>query len=781
MDRHQGVTNGRRQGLHAFLAIMAAWFISGCAASPEAERARPAVPQAAMIEDVSVSSSGPGTALVEIVNNRATPFTVFKLVEPSRLVVDLAGVPGQGLPRARHIGQGPVTDIQFEQGKGKAESTRIVIGLSETVAYKVEEKGSVIVLNLMTEGAAAQSSPRVEALAAASPQESQEPHFKPADPRIFFQPAQSKLNEVLGVDFTLLEEGGRSLLTVTTQKPPKYALDRKGPNSLLLTLDETSIRPLLQRRLDSTHFEGAVDVVKADFSAQENRVYLAIRLREMVPFHVDQTEGGVKIEFGRSGIRPVEKKVVPVKLAEVQKVEAREAVAEGEGDVLARTAVASGVKRPRYRGAPMTMDFVNADVTNILRLVGEVSNLNIVWGPEVQGKVSMRLKSVPWDQALDLILTNNNLGMRREGNVIWVTTRAQLAAIEAEELRKQQEAEKRLEEERKKREEKGKREEDRSIEYITVNYVEVDNVKGVIEKTVMSDKGKLTVDKQSKTIIMDDYVSNIARARGLAKRLDQPTKQVMIEARIVEASTSFSRNLGVQWNFQVQHRDSTSTPWTGTPSWAQSNVAANYPNGGSLYNPTFSTNHPSFISNLGLALTTLSGSGLTGAFINTQIALSESEGELKVLSSPRIVTRDTIKATIQQGTKIVLPSGTDANGNKTYELVDASLKLEVIPKITPNDMVVMEVSISDDFPDYANARGENVPINTKNANTTMMVASGDTVIIGGIFKENKGITETGQPWLKEIPIIGWLFKSKGWNDTRTELLIFLTPTVMPAG
>lgn len=784
MYRHQGVRNGRRQGVHAFLAIMAAWFISGCAVSPEAERAKKAVPEAAVIEEVTVRSSGPGITLVEIVNSRATPFTTFKLVEPSRVVLDIAGIPGQRLPRARHVGQGPVTDIQSEEGKAKTGSTRLIIGLSEPVEYKIEEKGSIIALRLISEAAAAESARRVETLAVASPQESQEPQrpdFKPADPRIFFQPGVSKLNEVLGVDFTLLEQGGRSRLTVTTEKPPKYALERKGPKSLLLVLDEASIRPLLQRHLDSTHFEGAVDVVKADFSAQERRVYLAIQLREMVPFHVDQSTEGVKIEFGRSGIGPAEKKMMPIKLVETQKVEAREAVAEGEGDVLVKTAT-PGIRRPKYRGAAMTMDFVNADVTNILRLIGEVSNLNIVWGPEVQGKVSMRLKNVPWDQALELILANNNLGMRREGNVIWVTTRAQLAAMEAEERRKQEEAEKRLEEERKRLEEKEKQVEERRTEYITINYVEVENVKNVIEKTVMSKEGKLTVDKQSKTIIMADYISRIADARSLAKRLDRPTKQVMIEARIVEASTSFSRNLGVQWNFQLQHRNSTSTPWTGTPAWAPSNVPGNYPTGSSLYNPTFSTNHPGFVSsNLGLALATLSGSGLTGAFINAQIAMSESEGEVKVLSSPRIVTRDTKVATIKQGTEILQPAGTDANGNKTYESVSYTLSLEVTPHITPNDMVVMDVSINDDLPDYAQARGEIVPKNTKNAKTTMMVASGDTVIIGGIFKENRGVTEAGQPWLKEIPLIGWLFKTKGWSDSRTELLIFLTPTVMPSG
>jgi type IV pilus assembly protein PilQ len=140
-----------------------------------------------------------------------------------------------------------------------------------------------------------------------------------------------------------------------------------------------------------------------------------------------------------------------------------------------------------------------------------------------------------------------------------------------------------------------------------------------------------------------------------------------------------------------------------------------------------------------------------------------------------------VKATIKQGTKLNLPAGTDSNGNTTFQLVDATLKLEVTPQITPNDRIIMDVAVSDDFPDYANARpdSDNIPINTKEARTTMMVASGDTVIIGGIYRENKGLNELGQPWLRDIPLLGWLFKTRSWNDTRTELLIFLTPTVVP--
>jgi type IV pilus assembly protein PilQ len=333
------------------------------------------------------------------------------------------------------------------------------------------------------------------------------------------------------------------------------------------------------------------------------------------------------------------------------------------------------------------------------------------------------------------------------------------------------------------REKAQEKKEEMATAYITVNYKDVGNIRTIIEGTVKSQEGRITVDTPTKTIILYDRLSKLEEAKDLVKRLDQPTPQVMIEARIVEASTRFSRSLGVQWDFEQQQRNSQNVSWSGTPSWAPNNVEANLPSGGNLYTPTFSTGFSNTAfpgSTLGLAFSKLSSFGLTGTMIDAQIALSEAEGETKILSAPKIVTRDTVPASIQQGTKIVIPSGTDANGNMTFQQVDASLKLEVTPQITPNDMVIMQVSISDDNPDYANARGDNVPINTKNATSTMMVKSGETVVIGGIFKENKGLNEEGIPGLSKIPILGWLFKARTKTNTQTELMIFITPTVLPS-
>jgi len=277
---------------------------------------------------------------------------------------------------------------------------------------------------------------------------------------------------------------------------------------------------------------------------------------------------------------------------------------------------------------------------------------------------------------------------------------------------------------------------------------------------VKGPRGRLSVDAAMKTIIITDTASNVQEAKALKDRQDIPIKQVMIEARIVEATTSFGRNIGVEWtgNYQTSRH-----PWGGS--------------GPRSYAYNFATNFtmPSATA-AGIAF---SNSAATKV-LNAQIALAETDNKAKTLSAPKIITRDTKTATIKQGTKIVIPSGTDSSGNKTYEQVDATLKLEVTPKITPNNMVILDIDVSDDYPDYSQAIGENVPIRTKNANTQMMVASGDTVIIGGIYKENTSVVMEGTPWLSKIPIFGWLFKREAKQKDKSELLIFLTPTVLPS-
>ncbi len=731
----------------------------GCASTPkQVDKSAKTAP--AILETVNVRSIDANETVVELLCSRMIPYTAFKLLDPERIVMDVEGGAETRTLGTKQAKDGNVDRVSVERDRSKANMTRVVVFLARKLDYQVERKGNGLFLSLKnnevadkTQQAGAEKTPAT--LGAGTEDENANTSEK--KPRIFFKAGKEDLTQILGVDFTRLPQG-KSRLSITTSRKGQYGLERTGPKSIRLNLAEASIPPLLMRRLDSSYFDGAVDRVKANAFLEEKRVALDILLREMVPFHIDQSDTGIFIDFGKTRVKPPEKRLVPITVAEsTVQSSASGSPAVKKTSKTIRNPRRKWMVRRKYTGAPMTMDFVNADVTNILRLIGEVSNLNIIWGPEVKGNVSMRLRKVPWDQALDLVLANNDLGKRREGNVIWITTKKKIAQIEATEKQKQEQEEA----ERKKRldaEKAEKAAEPLVTEYLTVNYVDVENIKALIDENVKGPRGKLSVDKANKTIIMTDIASNIAAARKLRLRQDRPIKQVMIEARIVEARTSFSRELGVNWggNYQTQHN-----PWGGTDN--------------GTYDYNFSTNFTiPTATTLGINFVNTAATKL----LNAQIAFAETEGDVKTLSAPKIITRDTVKASIKQGTKIVLPSGTDSNGNKTYQQVDATLKLEVTPRITPNDMVIMNIDVSDDFPDYANARGDNVPINTKNAQTEMMIASGDTVVIGGIYKEDKSATEEGTPWLRNMPILGWLFKTRSKTDARSELLIFLTPTVV---
>jgi type IV pilus assembly protein PilQ len=373
---------------------------------------------------------------------------------------------------------------------------------------------------------------------------------------------------------------------------------------------------------------------------------------------------------------------------------------------------------------------------------------------------------VPWDQALNIVLEINDLGMRQQGNVIWITTRDKIMKLKREEEERQRAEEERLRK-LKEQKEQEKAEEPLVTSYITVNYAKVEDIKKLIEENVKGPRGRLSVDTANKTIIFTDTAANIKKAKDLKERQDRPIKQVMIEARIVEARTSFKRDIGFGWDLDYEDGGS---PWGGSgPGVVNYDFASNF---GA---PGFPLPHPGGSGTMGAGLTFANTAGTK--VLNARIALAETEGKAKTLSAPKIITRDTKEATIKQGTTIYIPY-TDVEGNRTVKDVEANLELNVTPKITPNDMVIMSIKVSDDFPDYANRVGENVPINTKSATTEMMVSSGDTVIIGGIYKETESDTTEGIPWLSKIPFIGWLFRTDSTETTKTELLIFLTPTVL---
>ena len=709
----------------------------------------------ALIESINVISDAYGQeTTIEIINSEQVPYTAFKLVQPSRIVLDIKALPSSELNMPSDFNSSVIKEINLEEIEGKPLFTRFIAILNQDAEYNIQEQYNEIMLSLLPGEVKEESEKTV------SFTQIEEEETINAEPRLFFSPGKSNLNEIIGVDFYMLPKD-KSRVTVTTSRKAEYQLSRKDSLTLLLEVMDARIPAELTRYINSSQFKGVVSRITPVLKVAERKVDLEIELKEMVPYHVVQTDGEIRVDFNKTTVNPPEKKITQANLAKAP-VKLEEVPSEVEQAGMMPTTVsnvtpAKGITRG-YSGARMTLDFSNSDIRNILKLIGEVSKLNIVWGPEVKGTVSMRLKNVPWDQALDVVLDVNDLGMRREGNIIRIMTKQKIKALEKDEEEKRQ-AERDKVRELAEEKKAAKAEEPLITEYITVNYQDVEAIKSLIEENVRGPRGKLSVDKATKTIIMTDIASNIKEAQELKDRQDKPVKQVMIEARIVEASTGFERDIGVEWGLTYQDADN---PWGGS--------------GPDTVNYGFATNF------------TLPGATTAGiSFANTaatkvlnaQIALAETEGKVKTLSAPKIITRDTKTAMIKQGTQISVPTGVK-DGEQQYEQVDAALKLEVTPNITPNDMVIMNINVSDDYPDYANAVSGNVPIKTKNAETEMMVASGDTVIIGGIYKEEESTSREGVPWLSKIPILGWLFKREYKTKDTSELLIFLTPTVVYA-
>jgi type IV pilus assembly protein PilQ len=754
---------------HICLAIAALLF-AGCAAvkmtQPATEDTAPA-----SIEAIKVTSFGGETTVVEVVNSTSVPYATFRLIDPARLILDIRALPGKDLPQATEVNDGNVTDIRVEKGETQAETTRVVVGMARPGDYKVAEKDNAILLTFVPKMAASETE-TADQQKAVEPRET----IEPKEPRIFFKPGSISLNQVLGIDFTMLDHG-RSRLNVTTDKKVRYNLERKGPKTLVLVLEETVIPPLLLRRLDSSEFDGAVDQVKPHFSSEDKRLSLAISLREMVPLHVDQTDSLIHVDFGPTSVRPPEKKIIPVKLVQAEKpaiVAGGETAAEktaAGGPVMTQAAPSRDVPlilgKPKYRGPNMTMDFSNAEVTNVLRLIGDVSNLNIIWGPDVKGSVSMRLKNVPWEQALDLILMNNGLGRIEEGNIVWIAPKPKIDQIKREEEQKRAAKiaqRRKLEEEKKAAEQAKKEVEPLVTEYLRVDFADANtDILPHLEK-IKSERGSISVDARTNTVIMTDIADIIEKAKKIRSEFDTPVKQIMIEARIVEATTNLVRDLGIEWGIAGERRNNTGVAFDNFDS-------TTYGAGGDrLVGGAFATNSPAaWISNIGLAFGKLTSSGLGALMLDASLALAETEGKTKIISAPKVIASNGEQATISRGSTFYLPAAENVEAKE----VTADLSLEVTPTVSFNDFVSMEITVKDEQQTGVSGKSG------KDLSTKLMVKTGETIVIGGIYTENEVEDNTGIPWMKDIPILGWLFGAEHKTFDKRELLIFLTPTVLP--
>ncbi len=608
---------------------------------------------------------------------------------------------------------------------------------------------------------------------------------------------------------------GKSRVLIALSEEPQF--DSRISNKVIaVEIKNASVPKRLQRPLITSEFESAVAMIELENvkTGKGNDVRVLIRLKEETPFEATREGKTLFIDIEKpkrveAQIAPVPEKetgkeegkkeeVKPVVKAETKaepgseaqpgpktesgpepKLEAKaepkpEATAEGgkeqektspelkkRGEVEPvkkaseeRPVPEGGAPVKIYSGKKLSLDFKDADIKNILRLIAEVSDLNIITSDDVSGKITMRLVDVPWDQTLEIILQSKALGMTRVGNVVRV------APLEV--LKKENQAQ--LEAKRASE----KLEDLADPELIPVNYASAEEIIRQI-KGIKSERGSAEFDKRTNTLIVRDLPKNMASIKTLVKSLDTKTPQVLIEARIVEANLTFQKELGVKWGFQIGGGRTTV--------------------GGGISSTTQSTPTHEVVDLPAVARAAAPGgiatSGLIeflftrGSIRQLDVAISahENQGDVKIISSPKIATLDNVEASVEQGLRIPYRKLT-TEGTVTTDFIDANLKLTVTPQVTKDGTIKMKIKAKKDAPDQT-ITVDGVPsIDKKEAITEVLVKDNGVVVIAGVYSIQKTDANEGIPLFNKIPLLGWLFKREVKEDSRKDLLIFISPKII---
>jgi type IV pilus assembly protein PilQ len=408
----------------------------------------------------------------------------------------------------------------------------------------------------------------------------------------------------------------------------------------------------------------------------------------------------------------------------------------------------------RFTGTPVTLDFQGADLRAVLRTFAEISSLNVVIDPAVQGTVDVALRDVPWDQALDIILRANRLGYSVDGTIVRI---APLTVLADEEAQRQKLAEAQA------------LAGELSTVTRTLSYSRAEQVQPLLTATVLSQRGSITTDVRTNTLIITDLADRLTRATDLIAKLDQPEPQVEIEARVVQTSRDFARRLGVQWGAtgRMAPELGNTLPLSFPNQVAVGGRAAALPAGTAVNLPATGATSVG-----GIALGAINGA------LNLDVAISalESQGQLRVLSTPRVATQNNIAAEIIQGAEI--PIQTVANNTVTVSYREAALSLRVTPQITSAKTVIMDIIVANSAPNFGRVINGNPQIDTQRATTKVLVSDGETTVIGGVYVSRESAINDRTPALYRLPLLGWLFKRDQIEDTSVELLIFITPRIV---
>jgi len=692
------------------------------------------------IEEVIVSKTPYYTNIEAKVSGKIENTNSFKLNDPFRIVVDIWGVAQGSAASEIPAGTPQVKSVKLSQ---QGDKLRMLVETPDDLPlpFLVTTEGNRLVLSVGG---------------------GQEEKVTSLDrPGAGKEPGKGKA--VVGIDLEDLPDTSNIVVTTSGAVPHKVL---EGKDRVTLVFPGASADKGLLREMDARKFDIPVKTVRP--AAGKSGVEVAVAFVPGSPYTVEGRDNAVILSFPKTAAGAKPAVVAELKGRTQPTALAPEAQEIGNAGPAARWGFVthSEESRRKYVGQRISLDFKDADLANVFRIIAEVSNLNIITADDVKGRVSVRLINVPWDQALDIVLKSKGLGVSQDGNVLRIAPLTSLRAEDKARLDSKKEVE------------KLQASLEGVIETIPVNYSKASDLQGKI-KDLLSEGGKTQIDDRTNTIIVRDIRKNVEEIKALVATLDTATPQVLIEARIVEVDTSFTRELGVQWGASWHNRGSTQIGITGI----QDTDGAFIP-GQSLTNTTpFSpvTTPPNFAVNLPAAVGLGSGGGITFGILRDNLRLDlslsalEASGKGKVVSSPKVVTIDNKEALIEQGTQIPY-STVSASGTNT-QFVDATLSLKVTPHITPEGSVIMKLEAKNDSQGEVGATGQPA-INKKKATTEVLVRDGETAVIGGILQVTRKESQAAVPWLSKIPVLGYFFKKDTNTSTNRELLIFITPKIL---
>ena len=676
---------------------------------------RPAWAQNA-IEALSVSQQGSDVVLKLTTSQPlATEPASFSIANPPRIAFDFPGVSNALGRNSQNFNEGDLRSVNLVQ---VGDRTRVVLNLKQIRQAAARREGKNIFITIG--GVAAEST------AKAGPAAAQ--HFAEA------KPSADKAS-IRDINFRRGVNGEGRIVVDLSDSNVGIDIRQQGSN-LVVEFLKTSLPETLRRRLDVTDL--ATPVTSVNTQQQGDNIRMVIAPKGLWEHNAYQSDNQFVVE-----VRQV--------------IEDPNKLVQGS--------------RKGYQGEKLSLNFQNIDIRAVLQVIADFTDFNIITSDTVGGNLTLRLKDVPWDQALDIILQAKGLDMRKNGNVIWIAPRDELTAKEKLMLESRQQITDL---------------EPVKAETFQLNYHKAKSVFDFLknkDQTVLSKRGAVIVDERTNKLFVTDVPSRLEEVRKLIAEIDVPARQVMIEARIVEADDNFTKNVGARLGYNSTtynqiFNDGAKILFGGGLS------ATGYQTGQITTVPNFSTNSlgvnlpasPIVGKQPGQFSFVLFNNAAT-RFLNLEVSALEADGKGKIISSPRVVTADQIEALIEQGVEIPYQQAT-SSGATAVQFRKANLSLKVKPQITPDGRVNLTVDVNKDSPNTQIATGAGVAIDTKHIKTEVLVDNGGTVVIGGIYTQEERNITTKIPVLGDMPYVGFLFKHNDKKDNKTELLVFITPKII---